>query len=1086
MLYTSSCQANQVQDFFEVVNHGAPVTLSDITIQFWADDTSGVSLTGQVYYGGCLMNPSCFHAVSGVSLSAAKASTACGDDPSHPANWQMTLSTTDPAVLGGGVSWVGIQTSVHRTDYQNFIPGTGSWYSGCVGGNTYVNDLHYALYVQGNLVTASTGVPPACLAPHGSQELKGEIPPASAGATLVGSLPATAVVNLAITLPLQNPAGLETFLQQVSNPSSPQFRHYLSVDQFAAQYGPAPADYQTLQGFAASNGLTVISTYKGRYLLGVRGTAAQVESAFFVTLNVYQRPDGSTYYAPANQPSANLALPLLHVGGLDNYARPQFNATIKGPVGGAQPNGGSFTDGTCPNYGTMNPYIGKDFRTAYGVPAALDGTGQSVALLECDSYFQNDIASYAGLIKQATPVATNIVVPPGTAAFTPIEQDGANEAVLDIDMVMSMAPKARIYVYEINPDLFIPEYILGQIADDDLAPVISCSITWPPPETDLPQFFEQFVAQGQSFFQAAGDYGAYVAGAPTPDVPDPMIDTPYMTVVGGTQLTTGGGASYTLETAWNNSQEKNLPPLPGKGAGGGGICTAYGSIASLPLPSWQSGLSPAGATASARYIPDVSMVADNLITYDTNVTSPFAQNLWCSYGTSAAAPLWAALMALANEQNHNNGLPNVGFANPILYSLASTDFNDIQDGSTNNYNTSGVVTQPYQAEKGYDLVTGLGSPKAANLINDLEGKTSCPNGSTWQLETTTNVFTPRSGFESLVYNPQDGNGPRMWVIGGNAAAGGTGPGEVTTPVVTAETNDVWSTLDGITWNQTASTGLPNEAFGTAVVFDPGDGNGPRMWLLGGQTSSGTPTSTVYYSYNGATWNPIQSGSAVPVSPFTPRSGHTTVVFTDPLDGKSKMWVIAGNGATGELNDVWKSPDGNNWTQALADNPTPPSTQFSVRAGHSSMVFDPGDGQGPRMWVMAGGTAQVPNGVWYSFNGTAWTEATASPAWGNRAGQAGFAFCGKMWLIGGSNGLEPQQTNSQVWSSVDGINWTEVTAQAPFNSRTNLGALPFQNGLFVFGGACDLSSVDCSPHLNQAGETVYPSTPFNDVWVSPTP
>ena len=158
---TSSCANNQVLDTFEVINNDSPVVLSDITIKFWADDISGVNLTGTVNYGGCLMNPSCFHQVSGLALGTVKFSPACGPDGSHQANWEVTVSNSDSTMLNSGVSWVGIQATVHRTDYGFFSPGTGNWYSPCLG-QSYTSDLHYALYYKGNLVTASGGVPPSC------------------------------------------------------------------------------------------------------------------------------------------------------------------------------------------------------------------------------------------------------------------------------------------------------------------------------------------------------------------------------------------------------------------------------------------------------------------------------------------------------------------------------------------------------------------------------------------------------------------------------------------------------------------------------------------------------------------------------------------------------------------------------------------------------------------------------------------------------------------------------------------------------------------------------------------------------------
>lgn len=161
LLEFASCGGNYANQTFEVINRGASaVTLSDLAIKFWVDDTTGRALAGAVYYGGCT-GPSCT-AVSGAGLSTLRFSPACGPDFSHQANWEVAVSTTSTALLGAGVTWSNLQTSLHLDNWSNF-PNSSIWYSPCgVGNGSYVNDLHYALYLKGNLVTASGGVPPSC------------------------------------------------------------------------------------------------------------------------------------------------------------------------------------------------------------------------------------------------------------------------------------------------------------------------------------------------------------------------------------------------------------------------------------------------------------------------------------------------------------------------------------------------------------------------------------------------------------------------------------------------------------------------------------------------------------------------------------------------------------------------------------------------------------------------------------------------------------------------------------------------------------------------------------------------------------
>ena len=100
---TNSCGANQAQDFFQVINHGtAPVTVSDISIKLWVDETSASNVVAQINTGGCLLNGtgSCVHNVTGVTATATKFSPACGPDPGHQANWEITISNSRPQRAG--------------------------------------------------------------------------------------------------------------------------------------------------------------------------------------------------------------------------------------------------------------------------------------------------------------------------------------------------------------------------------------------------------------------------------------------------------------------------------------------------------------------------------------------------------------------------------------------------------------------------------------------------------------------------------------------------------------------------------------------------------------------------------------------------------------------------------------------------------------------------------------------------------------------------------------------------------------------------------------------------------------------------
>ena len=327
--------------------------------------------------------------------------------------------------------------------------------------------------------------------------LSGHVPPIVKDLNLqpVGRLAATNVLHLVIGLPLQNQAALGVLLQQLYDPASPNYRHYLTPAQFAQRFGPAPADYQALTGFAKANGLRITGTHPNRVILEVDGSVADIERALQVTLREYQHPqEARTFYAPDAEPSLDLAVPVLHIAGLDNFSLPHPNLRV-GPATPAArviPQAGS----------EGGEYIGNDFRAAYVPGSPLTGTGQSVALLEYDGYYASDITHYETLAKLPAVTLTNIPINGGPV--TPGPGDG--EVSLDIEMAISMATNlTQILVYEGTNGVTSWATILNQIANDDLANQVSCSWSGGAADPSASQVFEQMAAQGQSFFNAAGD-----------------------------------------------------------------------------------------------------------------------------------------------------------------------------------------------------------------------------------------------------------------------------------------------------------------------------------------------------------------------------------------------------------------------------------------------------------------------------------------------------------------------------------------------------------------------------------------------------
>lgn len=277
------------------------------------------------------------------------------------------------------------------------------------------------------------------------------------------------------------------------------------------------------------------------------------------------------------------------------------------------------------------------------------------------------------------------------------------EVALDIDMAISMAPGlSTVYVYEATNDAASPDIIFNGLVSDNLSRQLSCS--WGGfDDPTIEQDFLEFAAQGQSFFQASGDSGAY------DDVQNQVVppsDNPNITVVGGTTLkTTGPAGSWVSETVWSWFNQSL-----GSAASSGGISPTWS------LPTWQSGISMSANKGSTTYrnLPDVALTADDIFLFAND-----GGEYWVG-GTSAAAPLWAGLTALLNQQLAAEAQPPAGFLNPAIYALAkgsnySSCFHDITVGN----NTNGYTATQFFATNGYDLCTGWGTPIGQALIRVL-------------------------------------------------------------------------------------------------------------------------------------------------------------------------------------------------------------------------------------------------------------------------------------------------------------------------------------------------------------------------------
>lgn len=495
-------------------------------------------------------------------------------------------------------------------------------------------------------------------------------------APMVGYLPPDQHISLAISLPLRNQDELERLLEDIYDPHSPNYHHYLSVKEFAERFGPSESDYAALQNYAEANGLKVVDKMANRMVLDIEGPVANVENALHVNIGLYQQPaQARTFFSADREPSLDLDVAILHISGLDNEVLPVAknfiapDSIISRKATGSGP-GGSF--------------YGSDLRTAYYGSGSLNGSGQELAIFAYKGYNSSDINNYFNNEGNLNTVPIKTISVNGASTncgsgCTDVEQ------ALDIEQALSMAPGLNQLLFYVGKS---DVSIFNQMAADNSASSISCSYGWKKDQSALDPIFEEMASQGQSVFVATGDQGSATAA----NVTWPSDDA-WVTAVGGTVLTTkSAGGAWSSETGW--SQSAGMP-----------------SKNNIPIPSYQQlvGVITGSNQGSntLRNIPDVSSESASSQYVCANGTCRSQGG-----GTSYAAPLWAGIAAMMNQQASNNGQPNVGFLNTALYDIGvatnyTTDFHDIKSGSNGQYSAVAY----------YDLVTGWGSPIGANLIS---------------------------------------------------------------------------------------------------------------------------------------------------------------------------------------------------------------------------------------------------------------------------------------------------------------------------------------------------------------------------------
>jgi kumamolisin len=459
---------------------------------------------------------------------------------------------------------------------------------------------------------------------------------------------------------------------------------FMSREEFATEHGADPSDLGKIRKFAAKHGLIVAQEHAARRTVVLSGTVEQFNAAFSVQLQQMQ-VSGKTHRGRtgAIQLPGELDGIVEAVMGLDNrpQAKPHFRVR---PGNGNKRQAGATT-----------PVSFTPTRVAslYGFPSGT-GQGQCVAIIELGGGYRTaDLNAYFAGLNVGSPKVSAVSVDHGNNTPTGDVNGPDGEVMLDIEVVGSIVPAANIVVYFApNTDAGFHDAVTTAIHDTTNKPSV-ISISWGGPEsawtpqamTAMDDAFQAAAAMGITVCVASGDSGSADGVNDGKDHVDFPASSPYALGCGGTSLR-ANQAAITSEVVWNDS--------PNGGASGGGISSFF------PTPGWQKGKTATHRGTSIaltkRGVPDVAGDADPQTGYNVRIDGTDT----VIGGTSAVAPLWAGLIARINQTTGTSA----GYLNPMLYSKPQA-LRDIISGSNGDF----------EAAKGWDACTGLGTPNGAKL-----------------------------------------------------------------------------------------------------------------------------------------------------------------------------------------------------------------------------------------------------------------------------------------------------------------------------------------------------------------------------------
>lgn len=705
---------------------------------------------------------------------------------------------------------------------------------------------------------AILGTAAAQTAPVSLVRLPGHVINALPAATKQQRTAAMANDPLTITVMLNwsDAPGFEAFKQQFEDPLSPGFRRGLTPDEFNSRFGPTQQAYDQILAFLRDKGFVLVQGSANRLTITVRGTRAQAEQAFQVNIDDYQLSGGSGRVFHANDADPAVPAPLAplirSIAGLANLAMPRSSLS---PVTVAAEYDGSLTPAT-------------SFGNNGGLPPGIDGTGQTIGLIEFDSFNYSDISNWlnneglpAGLVNHVHVYPINGGTDPsGCTPF--VSGCGTTEVLLDIDAVLGIAQGASIAVFIASNGTDYFSMINGaanQVLQLTGGKGGVLSMSWDLCEYEVSNsdadsmdtLLAALQLHGISFFNSSGDSGSTCTGGDGTLYPNRVgypADAPHAVAVGGTSML-GSGGSYPGETWWQNS---------------GGFGTSW----HFALPNYQAPFTASGM----RSVPDVSADASPGIAVCQGLVNG-SPNCTLIGGTSLAAPIWAAAWALAAQASDiaHNGVGNFPSANGgYLYALSGTP-----SQPTTAFHPASTMTGT-----GNDFAhLGLGSPDITNLTARVAGP---PKVSSISTADGTNSG-PATGSTTVTVHGNAFVGVTAVLFGSVAAPSFTVKSE-TELVAVSPRQTTWGPMHIVVWTPAgeSSTSSQDQFTYHAVVTGVNPSSGP----MGGQqpvTVTGVGLDTQIF-FGGVLAGNVQCIDTTKCTMYTPGHGGGSVDVTVGMPG----------------------------------------------------------------------------------------------------------------------------------------------------------------------------------------------------------